>query len=274
MKPIFRWVGGKGRLLGLIRSRFLPKQPPRRYFEPFLGGGALFFAWGHEATECFLSDICQPLMLAYEGLQESPDLVHGHIADLKSLDYYEIRDKFNNHKLSMFPDKPLSAALFIALNHMCFNGVYRENRHGGFNVPQGAKGPEKTKLSLSTLDWNELLKAAALLTDVQQTTSSFTDWPIHWPLPGRGDVKFYDPPYLAEYNQYNQKGFGVTEHRMLHAQAQVEADRGCLVIVCNSNNELTRSIFGAPTHVVQVNRTVGHSLRGSATEAIYVYKKA
>lgn len=278
--PPFRWVGGKGRLLGTL-EKYLPTTPVRRYFEPFMGGGAFFFKYGHAATECYLSDVCAPLMNAYEWLQTDYAAVEQLLQELKALDYYQIRDEFNKNRVigrqmgRVFNSELRAAAQFIALNHMCYNGVYRENSEGRFNVPHGKKGsgPTARPVTLDTLHMDNLHQAAVRLDGVQMAACAFNDTPDHWPLPGLGDLVFYDPPYLAEYSQYIQHGFGEEEHVTLRAQVAQCAHRGATVILCNSNNELTRSIFGTPTHVVQVQRTVGNSLRGSATEAIYVFNK-
>lgn len=276
--PPFRWVGGKGRLLGTLET-FLPAKPVRRYFEPFMGGGAFFYKYGHAATECYLSDVCAPLMNAYEWLQTDFESLRQLLEELKTADYYKIRESFNTNRAvgkqmgRAFNNELRAAAEFIALNHMCFNGVYRENSKGEFNVPQGKKGSGAAArcVTLDSLYMDNLYKAAVMLDGCHMAACTFDKTPSHWPIPGLGDLEFLDPPYLAEYSQYNENGFGEAEHVALRAQVRDHVQRGATVILCNSNNALTRSIFGTPTHVVQVQRTVGNSLRGSATEAIYVF---
>lgn len=270
--PPLRWVGGKGRLLGTLR-RFLLKDPPQRYYEPFLGGGAMYFSWGYQASECYLADVCQPLILTYEALQHDFYAVEWKINELRNVDYYEVRALFNQQKAEKFPDPIYAAALFITLNHCGYNGVYRENSSGGYNVPQGKRGggDKAVKLTLASWDRDAYWRAAARLEGARLQVCDFRQWPQDWPLPGLGSFVFVDSPYLAEFSQYNQEGFGEAEHRLLQAQCMEWSRRGAKVVVCNSNNALTHSIFGTPDHVVQVNRTVGNSLRGTATEAIYVF---
>lgn len=273
--PPIRWVGGKKRLMAMIKNHF-PTQPFDRFYEPFMGGGAIFFNHGYQASECYVSDLCMPLMNMYEQLQENFHEVWQHIEEMKvDFDYNALREEFNLNKSGTagFGDRILGAAQFIALNHTNYNGLYRENKKGGYNVPQGKKGKKDlgNKLDLSNISREQYWTAAARLDGCHIMTRDFLKWPQDWPRPGLGSLVFFDPPYLGEFSDYNADKFGEQQHRELRAQAEEFSKRGAYVIVCNSFNELTVSIFGTPTKVCGVERTVGNSLRGPATEAIYVY---
>lgn len=272
VKPPFRWVGGKTKMLPFI-AKYLPLSI-NRYLEPMMGGGALYFDYGLSAKECYLLDINKPLMSAYIALRDEFNAVRQIVSNTyPSIEYDELRAVFNEEKKSSNKNVVRLGSLFIALNHLCFNGVYRENLKGGFNVPRGdhGSGPTKRPRSLASIDWDHLELASGALAGTHLAIGSFTDWPAEWPHPGLGDVVFYDPPYAGEFSDYDAQRFTMDHHRQLHAQARAQAAAGATVIVCGSNNEWSWKIYGKPTEVVNVRRTVGNSLRGDATEALYVY---
>lgn len=280
MKPPFRWVGGKTKMLPYI-DKYLPGEAwgeyinINRYFEPMMGGGALFFDYGDVAKECYLMDINKPLMSAYAALRDEFNAVHQIVSNTyPTIPYDELRAVFNEEKKSSNNNVVRLGSLFIALNHLCFNGVYRENLGGGFNVPRGdhGSGPTKRPRQLSSIDWGALVQASLRLQSAKLAIGDcLTAWPAEWPQPGLGDVVFYDPPYAGEFSDYDAQRFTLDHHRALHAQGGAHAAAGATVIVCGSNNEWSWKIYGKPTEVVNVRRTVGNSLRGDATEALYVY---
>lgn len=279
MKPPFRWVGGKTKLLPVI-GKYLP-HTVNRYFEPMMGGGALFWHYGDVADQCFLNDINYPLMNAYAMLRDHFFDVHCAAMAHDGVDYGALRCMFNEAKKvpvhileapERLPDRVLLAAMFCMLMGTCFNGLYRENRAGGFNTPQGSDS-KKNPHKWNRVDWEGLKKAGKALRDATLSCGDFLTWP--WgnvELPGLGDVVFYDPPYFGEFSDYHSARFDRIGHSMLCDQAQAFARDGATVIVCGSNNQWSWSIYGKPTEVITVRRTVGASLRGDVTEALYVYK--
>lgn len=279
MKSPFRWVGGKTRLLPIIREYLPPtahnSHPFNNYFEPMMGGGALFFDYGFEGRQSYLMDINKPLMAAYEALRDDYLATKAIVMANEGRDYNDIRRVFNDEKRLALSDlHPVRlGSLFITLNHLCYNGVYRENLSGGFNVPQGSHGtgPKQRPRTLASLDWGSLASASVALAGAQLAIGSCLEWPAVWPHPGLGDVVFYDPPYAGEFSDYDATRFTLDHHRALHQQAQGWADNGASVIVCGSNNEWSWKVYGKPTRVIDVRRTVGNSLRGDATEALYVF---
>lgn len=261
-----KWVGGKTRLAPDILP-LLPPQP-ENYFEPFFGGGALFFAYGYKAKkQVFINDINLPLMNTYRMLASSDrDSLLTLVEEIGHGAYETIRDRFNEIK-----DQPgiESAAHFIVVNTMCFNSVYRENKKGKFNVPVG-KNSKGHRNTCDSLDYDALRFAGRLMQGIHIENGSFTPWPF--PVnPGKGDVVFFDPAYLKEFSQYNKSGFTVDDHKTLHTQALEHAANGATVIVCGSNNDASQAIYGQPTKVVALARTVGHSKRKQATECLWVY---
>lgn len=276
----FRWVGSKARLLPIIEE-YLPAVC-HNYWEVFLGGGALFFHYGYKRTgTAFLSDINFPLVNAYDHLQCSLDSILCKLTNLQNTPYSAIRDEFNRLKRlfddcdsteSSFEDGENLAACFIALNHLCFNGLYRENKKGEFNVPVGrdSKGNVRT---LGTLSIDALVDACEKLNSRMPTNINAVPFhPYYCPiLPKSRDVWFGDPPYIDEFSAYDKAGFTLDDHKTLFNQALAHAERGATVVLCGSNNEPTREIYGTPTRVIELSRTVGASKRGKAEEALWVW---
>ncbi len=274
-----RWVGGKTRLFPNI-IKYLPDcEDANNYYEPFVGSGAIFFMYGHLLENAYLNDICQPLMNAYMELKAestldpwTPGKHYIELCELMELSYEEIKDRFNSKRSSDGSiHGPGGAALFIALNYMGFNGVWRENKKGLYNVPAGKDSKGKPRL-LTFIDQEKLYTAGQRLKNAFLSALSFDEWAAKHTL-GPGDVGVFDPPYLREFSQYNKDGFTVDNHRSLQAYCRTSADNGATVVICGSNNEASRAIYGQPTEVIELQRTVGHSKRGKATEALYVYTK-
>lgn len=276
MKPPFRWVGGKTRLLPYI-DKYLPHEAwgehvnINRYFEPMMGGGAVFWSYGEPvANHCFLNDINYPLMNAYACLRSVYADVRIEAMKLDDLSYNEVRQKFNRCKqLTGAGWDAELAAMFCMLMGTCFNGVYRENLSGGFNCPQG-KDSKGKRHEWSRVDWEGLQKAGAGLLGAAIAHGSIFPWPWENARPGLGDVVVYDPPFAGEFSDYHSSRFTLEHHASLRDQAQGWADNGATVVVCGSNNEWSWKVYGQPTEVVPIQRNVGNSLRGMATEALYV----
>jgi DNA adenine methylase len=247
--------------------------PCARYFEPLVGGGAMFFDYGWQANQALLNDLNKPLMDAYRCLKDYFTALEIGVKDDADRSYNDLRAYFNAERKANTENPLVLGPLFVMLNHLCFNGLWRENKSGGFNVPRGTQGsgPNERPRSLATIDWDHLKLAGERL---QSAQLAHGDCLIAWPweaLPGLGDVVSYDPPYAGEFSNYDAKAFTLDHHRALRDQAQRGADNGATVIVCGSNNEWSWKIYGKPTEVVSVRRTVGASLRGDATEALYVF---
>ncbi len=282
MKPPFKYAGGKTRLLPVLRS-YLP-ETCHNYWEPFLGGGALYFDYGWRCTgTAFLGDINHPLINAYQHIQACLDEVLGALTNLGETPYEGIRAQFNALK-SQFEsgtgwtdeDCVNFAALFIALNHLCFNGLYRENKKGEFNVPVG-KDSHGVRRTLGTLKLDVLAEASQKLNRSLTNINWVPFYPYSPPfLPQKGDVWFADSPYLKEFSNYDKSGFGVDDHKRLCSMGHAIAANGATVIICGSNNSASHEIYGQPTHVVTLQRTVGNfsqseKSRGKAEEALWIF---
>jgi DNA adenine methylase len=187
--------------------------------------------------------------------------------------YDALRTEFNLRGLGLVR----RAALFLALNHLCFNGLYRENKAGEFNVPVG-KSATGVERSLETFPYEAVSQAHRALRRAQLSAG-----PVELRLDnkysainqelGKGDVVVLDPPYLQTFSSYNARGFGLTSHAMLSAFARRCESAGALCIVCGSHTPESLSLYGKPSRVVELKRTVGASNRGVAEECIWVFGK-
>lgn len=283
-----RWVGSKARFLNVKQTKsgerlfdlldYLPATC-NNYFESFCGGGAVFFEYGHKCTgRAYLNDINAHLMNTFECLGQYREEVLFELNLLKNATYEFIKQRFNTHKGEIEirnwwdeQERCEMAALFIALNHLNFNGVYRENKKGQYNVPIG-KDSKGIARCLDTLNLDKLVEAGEKLEKSQAfvTWGSFNPWPFDV-RPQAGDVVVFDPPYIDEFSQYDKSGFTADDHKILNAQVFAAAASGATVLLCGSDNAVSREIYGEPTKVVELSRTVGHSKRGKATEAFWLF---
>ena len=242
-EPFVKWAGGKTQLLKEYRKLY-PKKF-NTYYEPFLGGGAVFFdLYSVRGMEkAVLSDINKDLMNLWAAIKEDVDDLISLLEDLqKHVDdkayYYERRSEFNKIKLDDdFITKPniRKAALFLYLNKTCYNGLYRVNSKGEFNVPFGRyKNPhiydEKNLLAVHNILKDD--KIILLCTDFEEAVKDAD----------KNDFIYFDPPYqpmskTASFTEYTPGGFGYREQIRLSRVFKHLDDRGCYVMLSNSNKE-------------------------------------
>lgn len=234
LAPFLKWAGGKSRLLPYILKTF-----PRtygRYYEPFLGGGAAFLAL--RPARASLSDTNAELINCWEVVRDHPRplmrLLDEHVYEEDH--YYKVR--------ALRPetlDPVERAARLIYLNKTCYNGLYRVNSRGEFNVPMG-RFP-----CLPTLyDPDNLSAISALLQAVELRRASFQDAVA----PAReGDLIYFDPPYrplskTAAFTSYTEDRFTDADQGLLARLALRLRRRGCRVFVSNSDTPEVRRLFG------------------------------
>jgi DNA adenine methylase len=235
-RPVLRWVGGKR----LLTTRLLPFLPPdvkeRTYYEPFLGAASLFLAIG--PTRARLSDRNAHLMDCYSYLKSHCKTVAAHLRKLAAADtaahYYRIRAIYNSSKPSA-----AQAARFIYLNQTSFNGVFRVNRAGSYNVPYGYKKrphfPTTAELTAVSLS----LRRARLLS---------ADFSSALRTAAKGDFVYLDPPYpplngTAYFTHYTSDRFSLAEQFRL-SQIVSELDkRGCLIMMTNADTSMVRRLY-------------------------------
>jgi DNA adenine methylase len=230
-EPFLKWPGGKRWLVHQYASLF-PLQYSR-YFEPFLGGGAVFFHLTPQRA--LLSDTNRELVNAYECLKKHVHVIEKCLASLQhkhceSL-YYRIR--------ATRPTNPIEQAVrFLYLNRTCFNGIYRVNLKGEFNVPIGTKDrvayPEGYLQGIATC----LRSASIRIADFEKTIDKA----------GADDFVFVDPPYTVMHNnnnfvKYNANLFSWTDQIRLASAVKRAARRGAALMISNADHRSVRELY-------------------------------
>lgn len=262
-RPVLKWAGGKRQLQKEILDR-LPSKIDT-YYEPFVGGGAIFFALAAKGSfkRAVLSDRNPDLVAVYHALVEDVDGVIRHLRKYRydEAEYYRVREQ-----------RPRSlaarAARLIYLNKTGYNGLYRVNRSGQFNVPFGR---HKSPL---ICDEDNLRAAAAALSRAKVVTEDFET--ICKQAKGKSDAVYLDPPYLpisktSSFAAYDPHPFGVDEHERLALVFERLEARGVCAVLSNSYTEQTRKIFGRFEHIsVPVKRPINSkgNLRGPVDEML------
>lgn len=258
MKPIVKWVGGKTRLLDHLVAR-VPKTYGR-YFEPFAGGAALFFHL--EPERALVSDMNEDLIGMYHTLSVDVeaviDLLSAYQRDHGETQYYGTRTLFNANVLT-----PVQrAAAFIYLNKTCFNGLWRVNKKGEFNVPMGDyKNP-------TILDAEALRAAAKVLARAVVRVADFAGAVGR---ADRGDFVYFDPPYHKTFTSYTADSFGEGLQCDLARVARALVARGVHVMVSNNDTPLIRELYqGFRIDEVRCGRAVNADGegRGKVTELL------
>ncbi len=263
-RPVLKWAGGKGRLLPQLLAR-LPDDF-QAYHEPFIGGGALFFALAGAGRSgpAYLSDANPSLIDVYRALRDGVDEViaalQGHVYEREH--YYRVRAQ-RPADLSL----PERAARVIYLNKTCYNGLYRENKRGEFNVPFGRyKNP-------TICDEPNLRAAARALQGVDVARRPFSTVLDH---ARPGDFVYFDPPYhplspTANFTAYDRAGFGPDDQQRLRDVFAALGERGVRAMLSNSDTPFVRELYdGFRIEQVWVGRAVNSKAggRGKVAEVI------
>lgn len=263
MKPIIKWAGGKRWLLN--DPMFALPKFTGRYIEPFVGGGAVFF---HLApTAAIISDANERLIATYKSIRDDWRSVQSSLAEFHtqhSKDFY-YEERAREHSSSH-----LCAAQFLYLNRTCFNGLYRENLKGQFNVPIGTK----TQVVLPDDDFEQaskiLSRADIRAGDFEAVVAEAVE----------GDLVFLDPPYTTAHNtngfvKYNQKIFTWDDQKRLMKAICGAKLRGARVVLTNADHESIHELYvelGAPTVVSRPSVISGSAIsRRATTEALFVF---
>ena len=247
-RPILKWAGGKGQLLEELYNRFPASY--ERYHEPFFGGGALFFDLAPE--DGTINDTNSRLINFYRQVRDRPEELidrcqafqHPESEPDSNLDYaktnhkgkevknyyYQQRARFNKRPYGEEFDELEEAALLLYLNRTCYNGLYRENSSGGFNVPIGR---------YANPDWvraDEIREASPLLSEIKIHNGDFE---YILDTAQKDDLVYFDPPYkpmssTAYFTDYSADGFGKEDQQRLLEVAQELDQRGVFVILSNS----------------------------------------
>lgn len=257
MKPIIKWCGGKQQLLDKIRDR-LPESF-NTYYEPFLGGAAVLLDLN--PTNSVVSDINPELINMYIQVRDRVEEVINHLtiydnqheiwSDPKDY-YYRVRGFFN---AELGTNTAQQAARFIYLNKHCFNGLYRVNKKGEFNVPFNGK------LSGWSADPDHLRELSTRLKNVDIRCGSFEDTVKD---AGTNDFVFFDSPYApitaTSFTDYTKEGFDYEDHVTLAATFKLLTDRGCYCMLTNHDTPLIRELYkDFRIEVVDVRRSINRN---------------
>lgn len=234
--PIVKWVGGKRQLMFELLKN-LPKSY-NRYFEPFIGGGALFFEL--QPDHAYISDMNEELINLYSVVRDSVDEL---IEDLSkheiSKEYFlEIRNIDRTEEYSKLSNVE-RASRFIYLNRTCFNGMYRVNSKGEFNVPFGNyKNPR-------IIDENNLLNCSELLKKTEIKCADFSEI-IH--KVQKGDFVYFDPPYVplnetSSFTSYTKDGFDIDMQFKLRDVCDELDSMGVKFMLSNSDTKLVNELY-------------------------------
>lgn len=243
MHPFLKWPGGK-RWFVQQHAHLIPRTY-KRYIEPFLGGGAVFFYLQPE--EAILGDANADLINTYKGIQQHWEALETELGKHQLLHsdthYYEVRRQAPADLVSQ-------AARMLYLNRTCFNGIYRVNLKGEFNVPKGSK-------STVVLEFESFEKIAALLQGAEILCDDFEST-IN--CAEAGDLVFADPPYTVRHNnngfiKYNEKLFTWEDQERLARALARARDRGASIVSTNANYGLLREIYhNLGFHLMEISR--------------------
>ena len=252
LRPVLRWAGGKHRLTPAL-MQLLP-EAYERLVEPMVGSAALFFACG--AKQAILGDSNSELINFYRVLANRTDELINRLLSLKAsrTRYYELRNLRPRGELDR-------AVRFAYLNRLCWNGLYRVNREGGFNVPIGSRLPSRL------WDENHLRCAAAMLRSAELVCGDFE---LTLKFCKSGDVVYLDPPYPKTnkdslgFNRYTPAPFSAADHERLARAAIRLHRRGVRVIVSTGSSEAFLSLFPRDFRVIRVTSSSLIACNGSA----------
>ncbi|MDB4280683.1 Dam family site-specific DNA-(adenine-N6)-methyltransferase [Flavobacteriaceae bacterium] len=242
-KPLLRWVGGKTWSLPLL-SKLASKIVFKNYFEPFFGGGAFYFSF-NQKEKSYLSDINKELIITYNTIKNEPKRIIDELKNFQNTKdfYYELRDK-------IFENEIMIASRFIYLNKTSFNGIYRVNMQGKYNVPYGNRN----------LNHKEVSQHISIISDKIQN-SEFSCEDFEWTIEkiNKDDLVYLDPPYTVTHNEngfikYNEKLFSKEDQIRLASYIDKIKSKGAYYILSNANHSFIRELFEKNDFLYELER--------------------
>lgn len=268
--PTFlRWAGGKRRILPLI-EKFFPEKIDR-YFEPFLGGGSVFFyvKQKYNPSRCLISDTNLDLVNTYIHVRDEPERLLKYLAKYRIKNnedfYYKTRQRFNDKKIKGVE----RSAVFIYLNKTCFNGLYRVNRQNKFNVPYGQLKNPKIADKIAIFEASNLLRDNVEIR--HQDYSSVIN------QAKKNDFIYLDPCYdpikRTSFTSYTPDKFSEKDREKLHNFIETLRKKGSRVVLSNNDVKAVRSLYLAPNYrikEIQAPRYIGSKglYRSSVSELV------
>lgn len=267
--PFVKWAGGKRQLLSQIQER-MPENY-NHYFEPFVGGGAVFF--GTQPSKALINDINKALINTYQRICDSPK---EFLSEVNKIDsemwedgkqyYYTIRERYNDKLMKSEYDVEL-AALFVFLNKHCFNGLYRVNGKGLFNVPYN----NSRRVSVNE---DSIIEISKYLQGITIIDGDFED---ACKDARKGDFVFLDSPYAplnpTSFESYTKEGFDIESHKRLAKLYDELTMRGCYCMLTNHNTDLINELYGNKGYkidVVSVRRMINSDASNRVGEEVII----
>lgn len=267
--PFVKWAGGKRQLLEQISAR-MPKEY-NTYYEPFVGGGAVTFELLPE--EAVINDINVALVNTYRQIADSP---REFLEMLKRLDeemwedgkayYYAMRERYNDKLMQSELDIEL-AALFVFINKHCFNGLYRVNGKGLFNVPYNNS-------RRTSCDEESIMAVSEYLRTIDILEGDFE---VACANAKAGDFVFFDSPYAplnpTSFESYTKEGFDVESHKRLAKLFDELTERGCYCMLTNHNTEFIHELYGNKGYkidVINVKRMINSDAKNRVGEEVII----
>lgn len=268
--PFVKWAGGKRQLLSQIKER-MPENY-NDYYEPFVGGGAVTFEL--LPANALINDINKALINAYKQICNSPKVF---MKAVNKLDeemwgdgkeyYYSLREHYNDKLMKSEYDAEL-AALFVFINKHCFNGLYRVNGKGLFNVPYNNS-------RRTSVDEGSIMEISKYLQGITITDGDFEE-----ACKGakKGDFVFIDSPYAplnpTSFEAYTKEGFDIESHKRLARLYDELTARGCFCMLTNHNTRLINELYGGKGYtidVVSVKRMINSDASNRVGEEVIIY---
>ena len=288
-KPFIKWVGGKGQLLSEI-NKLYPVELGKninKYAEIFVGGGAVLFdiLSKYKLDEVYISDKNLELINTYKSIRDNVDILIKSLKEMEEkyipLDdenrkvyYYEKRQEYNNLKINIEENNIEKASLFIFLNKTCFNGLYRVNKKGEFNVPMGAYKKPKICDEENLKNVSLTLRNVKIVYADYRESESFID---------EKTFVYIDPPYRplntsSSFTSYTENDFNDKEQIELAEYINVLNKKGAKIVISNSdpkNNDIDDNFFDKLYKNYNINRVKATrmlnsnaSLRGAINELL------
>lgn len=268
MQSFIKWAGGKSQLVDRIKER-MPKFY-NTYYEPFIGSGALLFDLLPQ--DAVINDINKELIHVYVTLRDNPNELINilNYIDLNHCEpyseyYYKKREEYNlkiiNHNFDIE-----MAALFIYLNKHCFNGLYRVNRKGLFNVPFNGK------TSGNSFNEANLFEVSKYL---QTVNIKCGDFEVAVKNAKKGDFVFFDSPYVplkdTSFESYTKTGFDLIEHKRLAKLFKELTSKGVLCMLTNHNTQLINELYSDyKIEIVAVKRLINSDSKNRVGEEVII----
>lgn len=251
VRPFLKWAGGKRQLVPEIKAHYIPKKYDT-YYEPFLGGGAVFLEL--QPPKAVINDINSELINCYEVVKNSLDELiedlRGHNNEEKY--YYDIRDwdRSDEYKTKTPVQK---ASRIIFLNKTCYNGLFRVNSQGQFNVPFG-------KYKKNNFLDEVVLRAVSKYLNTNQIQILNVDFQKAVKDSEKGDFIYFDPPYdpvssTASFTGYDINGFDKTEQIRLKETVDELNERGCKVLLSNACTDFVLNLYKQDYNIVKISAT-------------------